>query len=664
MRAIFHRSTVRITNGTTGPIQVNSGSLFSYTVPHSYQNLTDVRGSSVDGTVALPPWMWFNNRTMIFAGKCRWVEPLEAAQTDRLCFTGSPYTNLPIPETSVRIFFTGFDNTSLVTVPFTVVLDGNHPPLPQPPLVPLDRTSGITYQQLTNNTPPVAFINSSYNFVFPRGLIIDEDGDVLTYRAEALHQDQAPAPVWLRFDNTTLQFTGVPSNITPLDIVLSATDPKGAVARVTFHIDVQNNTQDTGTASPAFTPPADMAEDQYAVTVIKIVVPSLIVLAVLAGMVVWGCARRTSPRFSKYSDLESVRTRSVRSQSGRPWSFSSEDLDRKGSVKTLMDEPLPPVPPRRVLTVRNDDNVTPSQPPLGVLSSVKPTTNADMQHQPTKRPASLGTMASNQDTVRDLYALYLNRIGKRASERAALLRVPSIARVPSRSVVRKGRRRTASDDLRVGRKPLLGLVGERIVEDDEETIVPSRSGGSSRSRRVGRSLSCGGVVGGEEEEVGEGDGDEVGVVRRRRTGSVGSDVGSLGPVVITPPPEIVGGVCGDGVVRDETQEDAADGDASRGSSEGEEIHLKVGDIFQYKLPIDDEDEEEEDVPLAVGGGEGMRQYRAMREDGTGLPSWLRFSPSSRTLWGCPYVTDFGEVDVMVVEEGKGCVWRGVVVVGE
>ncbi|KAJ3046698.1 hypothetical protein HK097_000627, partial [Rhizophlyctis rosea] len=543
--ALLHRKAVRIDDGSPGPFALESGNLFSYTVPKPYRNLTDMRGTSVDGTVGLPPWMWFNNLTGVFAGKHAF---LTVAREDHALTgkTGSPYTNLPIPHTSVRIFFTGINATSsntLVTLPFTVLLDGNHPPLPQSPTIPQTRASGITYQQLTNNIIPTAYVNITYKFVFPRGLIIDEDGDPLAYRAEALHQENATERVWLRFDNSSLEFSGTPLSIAPLDIVVIATDPAGAAARVTFHIDVQNSTQTTTSADPSFTPPADIAADQYAINIIKIVVPIVIVVASVAACIVWACARRTNPRFSKYSDVESVRSaRAAR------WSYGSNGMNRKDSARSMVTEEIPPVPVRRVLTVRNEPAVAPAAEASTAATAMEQVEESHddtplAELQPKKRPASLVTSASNPDTVRDLYALYLDRIGKRGSGE---VRSHPLLRVPSRTLRNQtGHRRTASEELRcVGER--LGAVEEEYdeiggvggagrsegLEDDQRTLTPGnggRSGGSSQ-RRKGRSVSVGVGVEGMRKVSGNSG--------RRRTGSGCESVESIDPIIITPPPEL------------------------------------------------------------------------------------------------------------------------------
>ncbi len=80
-------------------------------------------------------------------------------------------------------------------------------------------------------------------FVFqvPAGTFTDIDqGDVLTYQATLA--DGSALPSWLKFDATTLTFSGIPTNwdVAVFSVSVTATDKLGLTATDTFALDVQN----------------------------------------------------------------------------------------------------------------------------------------------------------------------------------------------------------------------------------------------------------------------------------------------------------------------------------------------------------------------------------------------------------------------------------------
>ena len=101
----------------------------------------------------------------------------------------------------------------------------------------------------TNDAPIVAvplqdtstLEDQPFVFQVPAGTFTDIDqGDVLTYHATLA--DGSALPSWLKFDATTLTFSGIPSNwdVGVFSVSVTATDKLGLTATDTFVLDVQN----------------------------------------------------------------------------------------------------------------------------------------------------------------------------------------------------------------------------------------------------------------------------------------------------------------------------------------------------------------------------------------------------------------------------------------
>jgi len=108
---------------------------------------------------------------------------------------------------------------------------------------------------INDNTPPVYVgkklsdlsVNEDelWRWVFPVHYFIDKDGDTLSYKATV--KDQPILSTWLKFDLTTLTFSGQPRNedVGEYTISLSATDGKGE-ATTSFDL-IVNNVNDAPT---------------------------------------------------------------------------------------------------------------------------------------------------------------------------------------------------------------------------------------------------------------------------------------------------------------------------------------------------------------------------------------------------------------------------------
>ncbi len=93
--------------------------------------------------------------------------------------------------------------------------------------------SAIADQQTNEDVP--------FSFTVPANTFTDIDqGDVLTYHATSA--DGSALPGWLKFDATTLTFSGIPSNwdVGVFNVSVTATDKLGLTATDTFALDVQN----------------------------------------------------------------------------------------------------------------------------------------------------------------------------------------------------------------------------------------------------------------------------------------------------------------------------------------------------------------------------------------------------------------------------------------
>jgi len=70
---------------------------------------------------------------------------------------------------------------------------------------------------------PIGIIGQSYNFTIPDDTFFDEDGDT-TFTYAATQIDGNPLPAWLSFNALTKTFSGTPTEVAELRILLTATD--------------------------------------------------------------------------------------------------------------------------------------------------------------------------------------------------------------------------------------------------------------------------------------------------------------------------------------------------------------------------------------------------------------------------------------------------------
>lgn len=109
-------------------------------------------------------------------------------------------------------------------------------------------TAGPIMVSKTNQAPflnlqledSVAIVGSGFLYDLESNVFVDPDGNNITYSANEL--SQGILPDWLIFDGTELSFYGTPGegDVGVLEVVITASDSYGAVARDTFNIVVEN----------------------------------------------------------------------------------------------------------------------------------------------------------------------------------------------------------------------------------------------------------------------------------------------------------------------------------------------------------------------------------------------------------------------------------------
>jgi hypothetical protein len=83
----------------------------------------------------------------------------------------------------------------------------------------------------------IAILGEMFNFTIPDSTFMDDDGNqTLTYSARL--SDGSPLPAWLTFDPITATFSGIPSLIEYLPVVITATDTAGASVSTDLKISV------------------------------------------------------------------------------------------------------------------------------------------------------------------------------------------------------------------------------------------------------------------------------------------------------------------------------------------------------------------------------------------------------------------------------------------
>ncbi|MBD2157301.1 putative Ig domain-containing protein [Leptolyngbya sp. FACHB-16] len=154
-----------------------------------------------DGT-PLPDWLLFNPTTR--------------------SFRGTP-ANAHIHPLQLKVTATDRSGISISDV-FSLTITSNTAPT-------LD--TAITDQSVTEDT--------RFSFTIPSGTFGNTDArDGLTYRAKL--EDGSPLPVWLRFNATTLTFSGTPTNayVGTLNVQVQATDRAGASISDVFTLAIAN----------------------------------------------------------------------------------------------------------------------------------------------------------------------------------------------------------------------------------------------------------------------------------------------------------------------------------------------------------------------------------------------------------------------------------------
>jgi hypothetical protein len=108
------------------------------------------------------------------------------------------------------------------------------------------RVDGLIDSLKHTNIPPYAknkiksltgIIGQSYNFTIPDDTFFDEDGDnSFTYAAVQI--DGSPLPAWLNFDALTKTFSGTPTEVAELRILVTATDTGNGSGIAAFKLSI------------------------------------------------------------------------------------------------------------------------------------------------------------------------------------------------------------------------------------------------------------------------------------------------------------------------------------------------------------------------------------------------------------------------------------------
>ncbi|MGA0242455.1 MAG: putative Ig domain-containing protein [Candidatus Marinamargulisbacteria bacterium] len=187
-----------IINSLVNPAIIETGSMFSYTVP--LNTFFDPDGDSLtyratynDGP--LPSWLSFN--------------------ADTRTFSGAPIgTN----EWEIKVIAEDGKGGSISD---TVLFRSNNVPL-------------LIHSMVD---PPIITTGNAFNYTVPSNTFFDPDGDSLTYRAT---YNDGPLPSWLTFNADTRTFSGTPTTTGDWEIKVYAEDTKGAKVSDTILIRSNN----------------------------------------------------------------------------------------------------------------------------------------------------------------------------------------------------------------------------------------------------------------------------------------------------------------------------------------------------------------------------------------------------------------------------------------
>jgi len=89
---------------------------------------------------------------------------------------------------------------------------------------------------------PAGIIGQAYRFTIPDDSFFDEDGS-LTFTYTATLIDGSPLPSWLNFDTQTKSFSGIPTEVGELRIIVSATDTENGSGISAFKLVVIKETE-------------------------------------------------------------------------------------------------------------------------------------------------------------------------------------------------------------------------------------------------------------------------------------------------------------------------------------------------------------------------------------------------------------------------------------
>ena len=86
--------------------------------------------------------------------------------------------------------------------------------------------------------PPLAGVDTAFNWVIPSDTFKDLDGDLLTYTAR--QKDESLLPNWLTFNPRVLTFSGIPrsTDVATLPLTLRVADPSGGETQQSFNVTI------------------------------------------------------------------------------------------------------------------------------------------------------------------------------------------------------------------------------------------------------------------------------------------------------------------------------------------------------------------------------------------------------------------------------------------